>query len=589
MTEKSKEKLIFELQDCNTKINVIHMAGQKLGIITDPRTLAQEIISILEKFLSYEFCAVLLLNDQGNTLIPFAISSQGQGPKFIEEDKAYIESHNIKAGKGVVGWVAKYGETIRSGDVNKDKRYYSLRDNIHSELCVPLTIDNSIIGVVNIETSKLDAYSVTDQLVLEAISSQIAISITNAKMFKEIQEYNIELSNQIIKRTEIEKELIDAKEKAEESNRLKSAFLANMSHEIRTPMNGILGFAGLLKEPNLSGELQQSYIKIIEKSGARMLNIINDIVSISRIESGLVEINLKELYINEQLEYLYNFFKHRVENKKIDFSFKSSMPLKNSIVQTDPEKFMSIFSNLIKNAIKYTEKGLIEFGYNIKGNFYEFYVKDYGIGIPEDRQGAIFERFVQADIEDKMARQGAGLGLSISKAYVEMLGGKIWVKSEEGKGSVFYFTLPYPTETIKENKSKKEISIPAEATPIKKLKIVITEDDEASAQLISIISQSIVKEIINVSNGKEAVEACRNHPDIDMVLMDIQMPEMNGYEATREIRKFNKDIIIIAQTAFAMVGDKEKALASGCNEYLSKPIIRNELFSIIKQYFIDKQ
>ncbi len=589
MTEKSKEKLIFELQDCNTKINVIHMAGQKLGIITDPRTLAQEIISILEKFLSYEFCAVLLLNDQGNTLIPFAISSQGQGPKFIEEDKAYIESHNIKAGKGVVGWVAKYGETIRSGDVNKDKRYYSLRDNIHSELCVPLTIDNSIIGVVNIETSKLDAYSETDQLVLEAISSQIAISITNAKMFKEIQEYNIELSNQIIKRTEIEKELIDAKEKAEESNRLKSAFLANMSHEIRTPMNGILGFAGLLKEPNLSGELQQSYIKIIEKSGARMLNIINDIVSISRIESGLVEINLKELYINEQLEYLYNFFKHRVENKKIDFSFKSSMPLKNSIVQTDPEKFMSIFSNLIKNAIKYTEKGLIEFGYNIKGNFYEFYVKDYGIGIPEDRQGAIFERFVQADIEDKMARQGAGLGLSISKAYVEMLGGKIWVKSEEGKGSVFYFTLPYPTETIKENKSKKEISIPAEATPIKKLKIVITEDDEASAQLISIIFQSIVKEIINVSNGKEAVEACRNHPDIDMVLMDIQMPEMNGYEATREIRKFNKDIIIIAQTAFAMVGDKEKALASGCNEYLSKPIIRNELFSIIKQYFIDKQ
>ncbi len=240
-----------------------------------------------------------------------------------------------------------------------------------------------------------------------------------------------------------QQEQIFLRKKAEESDRLKSAFLANMSHEIRTPMNGILGFSGLLKKPNLSGELQQSYIDIIEKSGVRMLNIINDIISISKIESNTVEINSREFNINKQQEYLHNFFKPEVEAKGIDFSYHFSLPLKHSIVNTDQDKFMSIYMNLIKNAIKYTEKGSIEFGYHIKGPFLEFYVKDTGIGIESERQEAIFERFIQADIEDKMARQGAGLGLSISKAYAEMLGGIIWLESENENGSTFYFTIPY--------------------------------------------------------------------------------------------------------------------------------------------------
>ena len=493
MNEKIKSDIISELQDCNTKISAIHLAGQKLGRITEPDKLAYEIILILEKLISYENCAVLLLENKDDTLYPFAISSQGKGFEFVEKDKLFIMSHSIKVGKGIVGWVAKYGETIRSGDVNKDSRYYSLRDDINSELCVPLIIDKSIIGVVNIETSKPNAYSEADQLLLESISSQIAISIKNAKMFKEIQEYSIELSNQIIKRKEIEKELVDAKEKAEESNRLKSAFLANMSHEIRTPMNGILGFAGLLKEPGLTGEEQQKYIGIIEKGGARMLNIINDIVSISKIESGLMEVNMQESNINDQVEYVYTFFKPEVERKGMQFSFKNSLPLKEAIIKTDREKVFAILTNLVKNAIKYTEKGSIEFGYlqtdglghvqtdglghvqtdglghvqtdglghvqtdgRLSLHAIQFYVKDTGIGIPKDRQEAIFERFIQADIADKMAYQGAGLGLSISKAYVEMLGGTIWVESEEGKGSTFYFTLPYTSKKMEEKNAKNE-------------------------------------------------------------------------------------------------------------------------------------
>lgn len=253
-----------------------------------------------------------------------------------------------------------------------------------------------------------------------------------------------------------QQEQIFLRKKADESNRLKSAFLTNMSHEIRTPMNGILGFSELLKDINLSDKSPQRYIEIIEtieKSSVRMLNIINNIICISEIESETVELNYKEVNIHEQQHYLYNRFKPEVKRKKIEFLFNSSLLCKQSSVNTDHYKFMSIYTNLIKNAIKYTERGFIEFGCNIKGDFIEFYVKDTGIGIERERQEAIFERFIQADIEDGMARQGAGLGLSISKAYVEMLGGKIWVESEKNKGSTFYFSILYHPKNSQNNES----------------------------------------------------------------------------------------------------------------------------------------
>ena len=270
-----------------------------------------------------------------------------------------------------------------------------------------------------------------------------------------IKHYQV-INLDITERKKLILDLITAKEHAEESDRLKSAFLANMSHEIRTPMNGILGFTGLLKEPKLTGEEQQEYISIIEKSGARMLNIINDIVDISKIEAGLMEVNVKESNVNEQIEYIYTFFKPEVEGKGMQLFFKNSLPLKEAIVKTDREKIYAILTNLVKNAIKYTNEGSIEFGYNLVEPLHatallEFFVKDTGIGIPKDRQEAVFDRFVQADIGNKRAFQGAGLGLSISKAYVEMLGGKIWVESEEGKGSIFYFTIPYNSEPKEKN------------------------------------------------------------------------------------------------------------------------------------------
>ena len=417
----------------------------------------------------------------------------------------------------------------------------------------------------------------------------------------------------ISKRKRDERDLRIAKEQAEESDKLKSAFLANMSHEIRTPMNGILGFTELLKMPGLSGEDQQEYIGIIKKSGERMLNIINDIVDISKIEAGQMDVFISETNINEQLEYVYIFFKPEVEAKGMQLSIKNGLTAEKAVIHTDREKLYAVLTNLVKNAIKYSDAGSIEFGYTLKPfvpssnhaavqlsahaavqssvhavaqssahavvqssdsesmqQELVFYVKDSGIGIPQSRQKAIFDRFVQADISDARAFEGAGLGLSISKAYLEMLGGTIWVESEAGVGSTFYFSIPYQPKLqlskvadIPETIGKHEIN---------DLKILVAEDDEASAMLISMAMKSFSKQVLRVRNGLAVVESCRNNPDIDLVLMDIKMPGMDGYEATSKIREFNKKVFIIAQTAFGLSDDRDKALAAGCNDYVSKPL-----------------
>jgi hypothetical protein len=397
---------------------------------------------------------------------------------------------------------------------------------------------------------------------------------------------NNELAHQVEEKRKHASELIKAKEKAEESDRLKSAFLANMSHEIRTPMNGILGFSSLLKEPGLTGATQQEYIRIIEKSGARMLNIINNIIDISKIESGLMEINTRESNIDKQLEYIYNFFKPEAEQKGIQLLFKKSGQSNPVIVVTDREKLYAILTNLVKNAIKYTSRGFIEIGFTVKGDYLEFFVKDTGIGIPKDRQKAVFERFIQADVSDKQAFQGAGLGLSIAKAYVELLGGKIWLESDESRGTAFYFTLPFPAvPTLKTNLKN---DLPA-AAPVNEevdnLKILIVEDDETSEKLLAIGVGKVARKVLKAKTGADAVHICRLNPDLDLVMMDIQMPVMDGFEATRQIRAFNKDVIIVAQTSFEFASDRKRAIEAGCSDYITKPVLKSELHSLIEKYF----
>ncbi|NOU47755.1 MAG: PAS domain S-box protein [Bacteroidales bacterium] len=387
-----------------------------------------------------------------------------------------------------------------------------------------------------------------------------------------------------------EQELIVAKDKAEESDRLKSAFLANISHEIRTPMNGILGFAELLKEPGLSGEEQQAYIRVIEKSGSRMLNTINQIVDISKIVAGQVEVVVSNLNVNQRIKEICAGFETDAIEKGLKIKLDSSLEKETIILKTDPEKLTAIFTNILQNAIKYTYSGYIEVGYQKNENDLEFFVKDTGIGISKERQTAIFERFVQADIEDRKALQGAGLGLAISKAYVEMLGGKIWVVSDpesgsETTGSTFHINLPLNNESKRVTENQYTSIKDGNEIMIKPLKILIAEDEESSGILIEMMVKNFSNEIIKVTTGAEAVTVCRENPDIDLVLMDIKLPNLNGYEATRRIRQFNTKVIIIAQTAFALLGDREKAITAGCNNYITKPIKKANLIQLLQIYF----
>ena len=397
--------------------------------------------------------------------------------------------------------------------------------------------------------------------------------------------FNFILKKKIKKRTE---ELYEAKVKAEESDLLKSAFLANMSHEIRTPMNGIIGFTTLLKEADLTNEEMSLYIDIINKSGERLLNTINDIIDISKIDAQQMQLLNEEVSIDEIIHDLYNFFKIQCDENKVRLKLELEPNAQNLKILTDRNKFYSILTNLIKNAIKFTEFGEIIVGYKRSQEDYLFFVKDTGIGIPIDRHEAIFSRFIQADIEDKNAFQGSGLGLSIAKAYVEMLDGKIWVESEVNEGACFYFTIPL-SKTVTESdtfiykKDETEVS-----NSNKKIKILIAEDDIISLTYLSTLLSKLGHEIVHAENGKQAIEICKEQKDIDLILMDIKMPEIDGLEATMEIRKFNKSVYIIAQSAYVFEDDFINSKKVGCNDYLSKPINKNELIKLINNFIESK-
>gem|GEM_PF-879848 len=383
----------------------------------------------------------------------------------------------------------------------------------------------------------------------------------------------------------VEEELVKAKDKAEESDRLKSAFLMNMSHEIRTPMNGILGFISLLEEPDTDEESRKGYIDIVNKSGQRLLDTINDIIEISRIESGELNVKMEEVNIEELMKFQYDFFRPQALEKNVDFEMHEYVKGASAIIQTDRHKLNGILTNLIKNAVKFTTHGFIKIGSKIENDSVEFYVKDSGRGIPANRVEAIFDQFVQADISITRAHEGTGLGLSIVKAYVQALGGKIGVESKEGKGSIFRFSIPFissKSEAVPDFNRE----IDAESS-LKGLTILVAEDDEPSYQFIEVILAREGANIIRTEDGRGTIEALKANPSIHLILMDIKMPGMDGLEATKRIRQFNTSIPIIAQTAHAFVGEKTNAHEAGCNDYISKPIDKDKLLDIINVHIIN--
>jgi PAS domain S-box-containing protein len=382
----------------------------------------------------------------------------------------------------------------------------------------------------------------------------------------------------------VEIELIKAKEKAEESDRLKTAFLQNMSHEIRTPMNAIMGFSDLLVKNFENKTKLKKFTDIIGWRCNDLLDIINDILDISKIESGQLTVNVDEFDINELFAELSSFFteyKKKIGKEHLKFSFQVINDSTENIIITDKVKLKQIFINLITNAFKFTNEGKIECGYKFdRNNNLVFFVSDTGIGIPFDKQKIVFERFVQLNQGYSLNIGGTGLGLSIVKGLIDLLGGEIWLESEPDEGSTFSFTFPYKTTHNPQNKQLSQ-----EFTNFNILlnkSILIVEDDLYNAEyLIEILSNKGLN-IIHTEYGQKAIDISLSQ-NVDLILMDIRLPDMNGYEATRQIRLYKPDIKIIAQTAYATQNEKEKSIDAGCNDYISKPTKQNLLLCKISE------
>ena len=385
-----------------------------------------------------------------------------------------------------------------------------------------------------------------------------------------------------------EYELKTAKEKAEESDRLKTEFINNMSHEIRTPMNGILGFSDLLNEPNITNAKRQYYIQIIQSSGNQLLHIIDDILEISALGTKQVKPQIEELCLNEFLSELFTIFERKAKKNQTPLSLKMGLPNSKSNLLTDPYKLNRIVSNLLENALKFTQDGFIELGYTLQDDTIVIYLKDTGIGIHPENQELIFERFSQEDKEVSQNIGGLGLGLSIAKENAELLGGKITLESEKGKGATFYVSLPY--NSMKQTISHTPSSPVPNSDKTRNFTILVAEDENINFLFLEILLSEFDDKltILRAKNGKEAIEICKTNNQIDLILMDIKMPVMNGIDATKKIRQLKYNLPIIAQTAYTTSQEKEEAIAAGCNDFISKPIKKEKLLALTSSYLMLK-
>lgn len=384
----------------------------------------------------------------------------------------------------------------------------------------------------------------------------------------------------ITERKKLIDDLLEAKTRAEASDKLKTAFMNNISHEVRTPLNGILGFSEYVLQPELQQEEKESYLQILNESSERLVSTITNYMDISLIVSGNMSVKTNTINLELLLDNIYKKFEKKCIIKNLEF-IKDFPYESNHTMKCDEVLLEKAVSHLLDNAVKFTQNGNITLGFSVTGNVYEIFIKDTGSGIDKDAQNKIFEVFRQEDLSITRGYEGSGLGLSIAKGIIELIGGKIRMESERGAGSAFYIDIP----DEKEHEEKiKPIEQETNSDKIKELPVIlITEDDLLSLSLLKVTLNKASLNFIIATNGKDAVDLCNRHAEISLVIMDIRMPVMDGLEATRRIKEFRKNLPVIGVTAYAMTGDKEKAIAAGFDDYITKPINPEILISVIRK------
>jgi signal transduction histidine kinase/CheY-like chemotaxis protein/ABC-type amino acid transport substrate-binding protein len=390
------------------------------------------------------------------------------------------------------------------------------------------------------------------------------------------------ISRNITKQATIKQQLERAKSKAEQSDKLKTLFLTNLSHEIRTPLNSIIGFSDLLTDPDLTDDQREEFTELISKSGGSLLGLVDDIIDLSKIEAKQVQINKSKFDLSRMIMDIYESIedsRDQIQKRSVHVEYyipgSEEQPF---YIVNDEFRIKQVLINLIKNALKYTTKGEVKFGFDIENSQVRFFIKDTGLGIPQDQQSSIFERYDRVHSFESFG--GSGLGLSISKKLVELLDGNIDFKTDELEGSEFFFTIPLDEESQKQQSEQSEAGREYNWDNIT---ILVAEDEQNNFMFLQETLKKTGAEIIWATDGNEAVKAVNNNPNINIILMDIRMPNMDGYQATKEIKKIRNDLPIIAQTAYAMSDERDLSLQAGCDEYMTKPIRPKKLLKKINQ------